>query len=91
MKHPHCLSWSVAACVALAFAAPAFAQELQSLETAEQSSVSLPQKARTSDSTYIVRRGVTLEGNYLVERIEPPTLILKYLPLNQLQSLAIGE
>jgi len=44
-----------------------------------------------NDSTYIVRRGVTLEGNYLVERIEPPTLILKYLPLNQLQSLAIGE
>jgi len=44
-----------------------------------------------NDTTYVARRGVTLEGTYLVERVEPPTVILKYLPLNQLQSLAIGE
>lgn len=43
------------------------------------------------DATYIVRQGSPLEGVYVVERVAPPTMTLKYVPLDQAQTLAIGE
>jgi len=44
-----------------------------------------------SDRTFIVREGQLLEGSYRVDKIEPPALTLTYLPLEQAQTLAIGE
>jgi subtilisin family serine protease len=52
VKIPHRLSWSVGACVALAFAAPAIAQEAQLELVNGTTSV---QKPKASVSTYIVR------------------------------------
>jgi hypothetical protein len=43
------------------------------------------------EQSFIAREGQVLEGTYRVDRIEPPTLTLTYLPLNQAQSLSIGE
>lgn len=43
------------------------------------------------ERTLIVREGATLEEVYVVERIAPPTLSLRYQPLGQVQSLSIGE
>jgi len=43
------------------------------------------------ERTLIVREGSSLEGTYVVERIAPPTLSLKYQPLGQVQTLSIGE
>jgi hypothetical protein len=43
------------------------------------------------ESTYIVREGSSVGNAYLVERIQPPTLTLKYQALGQVQTLSIGE
>jgi hypothetical protein len=42
-------------------------------------------------TTYIVRPGSTVDEHYLVERIAPPVMVLRYRPLNQKQELHIGE
>lgn len=41
--------------------------------------------------TLIVREGQVIDNSYRVDRIAPPTLGFTYLPLQQVQSLAIGE
>lgn len=41
--------------------------------------------------TFIAREGAVLEGTYRIEKIEPPTVTVTYLPLGQVQTLAIGE
>jgi hypothetical protein len=43
------------------------------------------------ETSYIVRQGAGLDDTYVVERIEPPTMTLKYRPLGQQQNLTIGE
>lgn len=43
------------------------------------------------DRTFIAREGLVLEGTYRVTAIAPPTLSVTYLPLEQAQSLAIGD
>lgn len=43
------------------------------------------------DSTFIVREGEVLAGSWRVDRAAPPLLTLTYLPLGQVQTLAIGE
>jgi hypothetical protein len=43
------------------------------------------------DQTHIVRVGQVLDGIYRVDKIEPPSLALTYLPLNQAQTLSIGD
>lgn len=43
------------------------------------------------DQTIVARTGTTIAGTYKVERIEPPTLTLTYLPMAQAQTLGIGE
>ena len=57
MKIPHRASWSVAACVALAFAAPAFAQELQLEESTALQQLEGPASTqkKAATATYIVR------------------------------------
>lgn len=42
------------------------------------------------EHTFIVREQATIEGNYRVESIRPPTMTVTYLPLNQTQTLSIG-
>jgi len=39
----------------------------------------------------IVRSNMTLDGNYKIGAITPPTLGLTYLPLQQMQTLSIGN
>lgn len=43
------------------------------------------------EQTLIVRQGQVLDGIYRVDKIEPPTLALTYLPLDQVQILPIGD
>lgn len=43
------------------------------------------------DTALLVREGATLDGTYAVLAIKPPTMTLKYLPLGQEQTMAIGE
>ena len=43
------------------------------------------------EQSFIAREGLVLEGIYRVDQIEPPSLTLTYLPLNQAQTLPIGE
>jgi hypothetical protein len=43
------------------------------------------------ETALLVREGATLDGTYVVVAIKPPTMTLKYLPLGQQQTLAIGE
>lgn len=43
------------------------------------------------DQTVIARGGAVIAGAYRIDRIEPPSLVMTYLPLNQAQSLAIGD
>ena len=43
-----------------------------------------------SGTTYIVRENMVIDGAYRVDDISPPTLILTYLPLNQVQQINIG-
>jgi hypothetical protein len=42
------------------------------------------------DRTYLVRDKSVIDSTYRVDAIAPPTLILTYLPLNQIQQLNIG-
>ena len=42
------------------------------------------------DRTYIVKTKDVIEGMYRVEAINPPTMMLTSLPLNESQSLSIG-
>lgn len=43
------------------------------------------------EQTFVARQGEVLEGNYRIDRIQPPTMTLTYLPLGQEQSLPIGD
>lgn len=43
------------------------------------------------EAAFIVRQGGSLEGTYVVERIDPPTMTLIYRPLGHKQDLNIGE
>ena len=42
------------------------------------------------EQTFIAREKGTLENQYRVDSIKPPTMTLTYLPLNQVQTLTIG-
>lgn len=42
------------------------------------------------EQTFIVRVQTVIDGIYRADSIKPPTLSLTYLPLNQVQTLAIG-
>lgn len=42
------------------------------------------------DQTFIVRQQTIIDGTYRVDSIKPPTVVLTYLPLNQVQTLTIG-
>jgi hypothetical protein len=42
------------------------------------------------ERTYIVRAQTMIDGTYRAESIQPPTLVLTYLPLDQKQTLTIG-
>ena len=44
-----------------------------------------------NDLTFIVRAKTVIESNYRIDDIKPPVLTLTYLPLNQIQTLTIGE
>lgn len=43
------------------------------------------------EAVYIVRQGAVIDGMYAIEEVSPPTMTLRYQPLNQMQTLAIGE
>lgn len=43
------------------------------------------------DQTLIVRQGDVIDGVYRVEKVEPPTLNLVYLPLGQSQNMEMGD
>lgn len=43
------------------------------------------------ENTYIVREGTRFAENYRVERIAPPQMTLTYLPLEQSQSMSVGD
>lgn len=43
------------------------------------------------DALYIVRQGAVIDGTYSVELVKPPTLTLRYQPLDQAQRMQIGE
>lgn len=43
------------------------------------------------NSTFIVRAGQTLDESYRVDSIQPPQMSLTYMPLNQTQTIAVGE
>ncbi|UVW29956.1 hypothetical protein [Massilia sp. H6] len=42
------------------------------------------------ERSFSVRENMVIDGNYRVDAIKPPVLILTYLPLNQVQQLNIG-
>jgi hypothetical protein len=44
-----------------------------------------------ADRTYIVRDKDVIENDYRVESIAPPSLTLTYLPMNERQTLSIGN
>lgn len=44
----------------------------------------------SGDRTYVVRQGDVLGELYRIESIEPPTMKVMYLPLQQVQTLQIG-
>lgn len=43
------------------------------------------------DQTFIVQEQTVIEGTYRIDAIKPPLLSITYLPLNQAQTLTIGE
>lgn len=43
------------------------------------------------EQTFIVREGQTFDGAYRIDKIAPPVLTLTYVPLNQAQTLTIGD
>ncbi|MBC3873729.1 hypothetical protein [Undibacterium flavidum] len=44
-----------------------------------------------NEQTYVVREKTILDDLYRIESIQPPTMTLTYLPLNQIQVLTIGS
>jgi hypothetical protein len=42
------------------------------------------------EQTLIVHEGMVIDGQYRVESIKPPVLVLRYLPLSQQQNIAVG-
>jgi hypothetical protein len=44
-----------------------------------------------AEQTFIAREGQVLEGNYRIDKVQPPQLQLTYLPLGEVQTLSIGE
>ncbi|HEY0585136.1 MAG TPA: hypothetical protein VGD52_03315 [Pseudoduganella sp.] len=42
------------------------------------------------EQTFVVKKGMQIDGMYRVDAIAPPTLTLTYLPMNQVQQLNIG-
>ena len=43
------------------------------------------------DRNYAVKQGEIIDGTYRVEEVKPPMMTLLYIPLNQKQSMQIGE
>jgi len=43
------------------------------------------------DRAYLVAQGDVIDENYRLEKVEPGQLTLRYLPLDALQTLAVGE
>lgn len=43
------------------------------------------------EQTLVVHKGQVVEGMYRIEKIDPPHMQLTYLPLNQVQTVSIGE
>ena len=43
------------------------------------------------DRNYTVKQGEIIDGTYRVEEVRPPMMTLLYIPLNQKQSMQIGE
>lgn len=43
------------------------------------------------EQTFIAREGLVLEGGYRIDKIQPPTLTMTYLPMAQVQTLSIGD
>ncbi|TWO79993.1 hypothetical protein CBW56_11780 [Denitratisoma oestradiolicum] len=43
------------------------------------------------ERTYVAVEGDTMDELYRIESIRPPILTLRYLPLQQLQTLSIGD
>jgi hypothetical protein len=41
--------------------------------------------------TFVVREGQVVEDAWRIERITPPSMSMTYLPLNQAQTMQIGE
>lgn len=41
--------------------------------------------------TLVAREGQVLQGSYRIDKIAPPTMTLTYLPLEHVQTLAIGD
>ena len=42
------------------------------------------------EETRAVKKGLILDQNYRIEKIEPPTMSVTYLPLSELQTVTIG-
>lgn len=42
------------------------------------------------EQTFVVKKGMQIDGTYRVDAIAPPNLTLTYLPMNQVQQLNIG-
>jgi hypothetical protein len=42
------------------------------------------------EQTFVVKKGMQIDGMYRVDAIAPPTLTITYLPMNQVQQLNIG-
>ncbi|WP_426337318.1 hypothetical protein ACN9MY_10950 [Pseudoduganella sp. R-31] len=42
------------------------------------------------EQTFVVKKGMQIDGTYRVDAIAPPTLTMTYLPMNQVQQLNIG-
>jgi hypothetical protein len=43
------------------------------------------------EQVLVVRAGQSIDQVYRVESVKPPTMVLTYLPLDQTQSMSIGE
>ncbi|KWT66531.1 hypothetical protein APV28_4417 [Comamonas testosteroni] len=43
------------------------------------------------DFTYTAREGAVVTANYRIEKISPPHMTLIYVPLNERQTLLIGD
>lgn len=42
------------------------------------------------EQSFVVKKGMQIDGMYRVDAIAPPTLTITYLPMNQVQQLNIG-